>query len=145
MTDRRSTAAVLGAWRPLGAPARMPRAVFWPVFAPLCLLGALLGGWLLGEPHAWAVAALCAWTLLFLVALCPAVVRRGRDAGIGRPVMCLVLAPVLFAAACAVFVPAIALDGDGNATAAAVYFILVTYPLCMLPTVVFALLPSKRR
>ncbi|MCI1218505.1 hypothetical protein [Bifidobacterium crudilactis] len=112
--------AVVRAWRPWPLDGRrLTRRLFWPGFLPLALVGLVLGLSCMLAGSTVGELVLLVWTLAWLGLLSPATMRRGRDAGLARPVAPLLLAPVWVAAGVGLLVPLIVMNGwDARAVGA---------------------------
>lgn len=135
--------AVVRAWRPWPLDGRrLARRLFWPGFLPLALVGLVLGLACMLAGSTVGELVLLTWTLAWLGLLSPATVRRGRDAGLARPVAPLLLAPVWMAAGVSLLVPLIVMDGwDARAVGAFLVAGLVQ-AACMTPLLLL-LLPTR--
>ncbi|MEK0217086.1 hypothetical protein [Bifidobacterium mongoliense] len=129
-------------WWPLHRAPTMTRRVFWPVYVVLSLLGAAFGLWCMGAGHQMALVV---WTVVYLLMVVPAFLKRSMDGGMPLWARLLVLTPVLFASFFALFVPAVSTDGDDYTAGAAMITIIVLYTFCVIPMLACALLPTKRR
>lgn len=131
-------------WLPVGGQGRMNRPVFWGGFLLLCAVGAAISLRVLAYPSHSGEIVLIVWTAVFLVFVCPAIVRRERDANVPLWLSLLLLIPLVFIALAALFVPPIGFGGVTQSAAAATYTICLFYPVTLVVFVVpFCLLPSK--